>query len=169
VPVIVLLALLAGQGRADAGWSGFYAGARAGAGSVGALTGREPLVSYGIQLGYRRDLGAYVIGAELGYEQLDPASRAAFDDHASHLTFSLGRDMGRVLPYVLIGKGSLTFRGPGPRSSDDGAYAGAGVAYAITPHLIGSAEALHGFYRDFDHFGVDRSFDTLVLGMAYRF
>lgn len=150
-------------------WTGIYGGAQVATGRIGNAAGDDGTTTYGVHLGYRRAFGQALIGAELGYDQLDVTGRRGNDDHLSRLGLTLGLDRGRWVPFVTVGGSSLTFRGPGPRQSSAGQFIGLGNAYAIGDHLNLSATLRHYAFNDFDHTGVDRPIDTLSTEIDWQF
>ena len=130
----------------------------------------------GVQAGYLRDLGVFVLGAELAYA----ATTLAGDDgggvdlSTGRLLARAGYDAGALLPYVTGGfaSGELDF-GDGDTVDLDAVVYGMGVDLAITDRVALGAEYLrHDIDRNDDNAAGANNFpfvDTLSLRASYRF
>ncbi|PJE33373.1 hypothetical protein PSM7751_00091 [Pseudooceanicola marinus] len=152
-------------------WTGIYAGVTLGTGrsdtSLGGY-GIDVALDHdtrGLFLCYRHDVGAWVLGAELAYDQADVdglGEPARYD-----LSVQAGYDAGRVLPYVALGVAKLELT-PG---DETGHFVGLGIDVKLTERVVLGAEARRTWFAD-DFLGVpgaDMQADTLLMRLAFRF
>lgn len=135
-------------------WSGSYAGLYVGAaqGNNVDVFGTWPLVSnaslQGAFIGYRRDLGDYVVGVELastlGTINLREAAFPTWHfEQVSDLRLTYGRDMGRALVYVAGGYTTGRFNPAGPTNTYDGWNAAVGVDVMVSNRAFVGIEYMH--------------------------
>ncbi|MCF2871093.1 porin family protein [Octadecabacter sp. G9-8] len=143
-------------------WSGFYVGAQFGQGEVSAsdADGSVDFDTLGLHAGYNYDLGSYVIGGEISFD--DISADGGGEGDTTHLELRGGYDFGRVMAYGVIGV--VTVDDAGDR--ENGSTLGLGVNYLVTDHVVLGAEYLRDTY-DFD--GADVDLDTLSLRTSYKF
>lgn len=143
-PIIVasVLAVAATSAHAqDSDWTGFYGGVSFG---IGSLETNVPGVtdSYsnlGLHAGYYHDLGDIVLGAELEHTKLDFGSGfVGGSGDVTRLKLKGGYDMGRVLPYVVVGTSRLSAAG----MSDSFTNYGVGLDYKMSDTMRIGAEYL---------------------------
>ncbi|MEP5730248.1 MAG: outer membrane beta-barrel protein [Sulfitobacter sp.] len=150
-------------------WTGFYTGLQLGyadADGDGALDGND--TSIGFHAGYDYDLGSYVIGAELDYDQLDLDLNggAASVDSVARLKVKGGYDLGKTLIYATAGFA----RADTSVGDETGGFAGIGVNYRVSERYTIGAEVLeHRFDDSADVAGNDLDATTITLRGALRF
>jgi outer membrane immunogenic protein len=155
----------------DFDWTGFYAGLGVGRGSAsddGGLTetDTDPV---GLQFGYLRDLGTFVLGGELAYVQ------GGYDDFpdqewdSTRLKLLGGFDAGRFLPYAFLGLSNYDV--DNGAVSDTVPIYGLGARYAAgaSGRLVFGLEYLVENKDDFDDSGFDLESDDLSLRVDFRF
>lgn len=153
-------------------WTGVYLGVNITNGSIDDGTITADPSGYGVQVGYLRDFGALVAGAELSYSQGDLGGAfSAFDFTATRLKLVGGYDAGRFMPYAFVGttryKVSL---GPNSNSDSMPSYGiGARVALGASGKLRLGAEYLIEETSDFGISGAKLDGRELSLRMEYRF
>ena len=153
-------------------WTGAYAGASLGFGNFtasGNPDGQEGIA--GLNLGYRKDFGKFVLGGELSYSKND-LGRSATDDQINSTKAAklmLGADMGRTLVYVSGGASQAEIQMGGTTASDNGYFGGLGVDYALTDNWTVGGEVIASRYDDFNNSGVNIKDTTLNFKVGYRF
>lgn len=150
-------------------WTGFYTGLQLGyadADGPGDTGGNE--TSYGFHAGYDYDLGDWVVGGELDYDQTDITldGSATELDSIARLKFKGGYDLGNTLIYATAGAA----RGDTSAGSETGPFAGLGVTYKVTERYTVGAEVLHHRFDDLGGVaGNDLDATTLTLRGGLRF
>lgn len=143
-PIIAasLLALVATTAHAqDSDWTGFYGGVSFGMGSletnVPGVT--ESYSNLGLHAGYNHDLGDIILGAELEHAKLDFGfGTVGGSSDVTRLKLKGGYDMGRALPYVVVGTSRLSAAG----MSDSFTTYGVGLDYKMSDTMRVGAEYL---------------------------
>ena len=156
---------------ADFDWTGLYGGLSLGQGSAsddGGLTETDTDLT-GVQVGYLRDLGTFVVGGELAYAKGDFADFPTQEWDSTRLKLLGGYDAGRFLPYV--------FAGLSEYDVDNGAVSdtvtiyglGARLAAGASGRLVFGLEYLVENKDDFDGTGADLESNDLSLRVDFRF
>ncbi|MEO8241000.1 MAG: porin family protein [bacterium] len=151
-------------------WTGFYAGGSLGYGKfTGGNDGQSALA--GIDLGYRRDFGKAVVGAELSYDKNNIGENSANDQINSTTGIKLlaGYDMGRTLVYASIGAAQAEAQIGGVTATDNGYSAGIGVDYALSDKWTVGGEIQSHRYDDFNNSGVNLKDTSLEMKVGFRF
>lgn len=170
-------------GGANSNWSGFYAGLQVGFASSEATnsstsdrfdaTGAD----YGLHAGYRRDLGNWVLGAELEFSgaSLD-FENVPIDTGIETMGFVKligGADLGRFLVYTTAGGAFARIDSASIGKVDGrGYFAGIGGAYRINGRFSLGLEYKHSWLKEFDvsvPFDTEIEIDTVELRASYRF
>jgi opacity protein-like surface antigen len=161
-------------------WTGFYAGlqAEAGPGIEGELEFDALLA--GVFAGYRYDLGAITLGAEVDVVTgrfefgLIPVGLGSvdigYDVTLLRLGGEVGYDLGRALPYVTAGVAQMeTYLDLLDRSAtDNGVFFGIGLDYRLNDQVVIGVEALHHEFTDFNGIA-DSSFTSFGVNVAFAF
>lgn len=143
-------------------WTGFYLGAQYSTAKwddiFSPASGKYN--SAGIHAGYLHDFGSLVLGSELEYATGNSSIGGSSDDLD---TFSLkamaGYDLGRFMPYAVIGTTRLSFV---DEQYSSNVY-GVGAAYKATDHIRLGLEYLA---YDFDEAD---GYDRVSLRLSYAF
>jgi outer membrane immunogenic protein len=150
-------------------WSGFYAGLQYGTGEADASSGgmsiEDDMEAYGIHVGYLHDLGQYVVGGELAYNNVSLDSAPDDDGDQFELRGRAGVDLGRFLPYATLGIARTSSDG----ISETGLSYGVGAEYLITDRFSVGLEYSHTKFDDVDGSGIDVDTDLFQLRTSYRF
>ncbi len=159
-----------------ADWSGVYVGAQLGygdfqgesdLGSESDLTGE----TYGLYAGYLHDFGSFVVGGELGYDDVSGIGSDLFDidgDSLISAKLRIGYDAGRFLPYLTVGGAQLSTTGA-VEDSDTGYLYGLGADYALTDSWRIGVEANQYQFDDFADSGIDLSGTSVGLRVSFAF
>ncbi len=157
---------------APSDWTGFYAGAQAG---FGTLTRDVPggdfdedYNAYGLHAGYNYDLGSLVLGAEAAYDRFDLQTTGNTAD-VGRLGARVGYDLGKFLPYATAGVASLSTNIGSGDATDMGYYYGFGVDYRVTDSITTGVQLLRQEFNDFDNSGSDIQADQAQLSVSYNF
>lgn len=154
----------------DFSWTGFYLGVSAVKGDFSDGGTDFNTSGFGVQAGYLRDLGTFVVGGELAYSKGDYGDLApASDWNATRLKLIAGVDAGRFLPYGFVGLTSYDVNQLTPFSDTMTNY-GLGVRYALgaTGKLVVGLEYLVESKDNFDNnFDLDNK--EVALRLDYRF
>lgn len=149
-------------------WTGFYAGGSIGGMSQDGFDAEDN--TYGLHLGYNRDLGNYVIGAEVGYG----LNKVELDDKTGDMERSLslkakaGYDMGEFLPYVTAGVSQLELDGATTLKDKAFVY-GVGFDYKLSDNVFVGGEVTQLKADDFDGSSVDLEQTNVALKVSYGF
>ncbi|MFV0410522.1 MAG: outer membrane protein [Paracoccus sp. (in: a-proteobacteria)] len=155
-------------------WDGFYLGGQYGTGSLdfsyAGYSEDFDADAYGVHAGYLRDLGQWVIGVELDYNNLE-LDDADIDGNGdmTRLRARAGYDFGKVLPYVSLGTAWISTK------DSDGAEVGVtyGVGVDFMPFNDKFSVGLEYSRQDFNDIdgidGLDLTADMFQLRAAYRF
>ena len=88
-------------------WDGYYLGLAVTSGDVtlSNATGSEEYGTqgFGLQFGFLRDAGAFVVGGEFAYVGADLDDLSSFDVNSARLKAIGGYNAGRFLPYAFLG------------------------------------------------------------------
>jgi opacity protein-like surface antigen len=151
-------------------WTGFYIGLSAISGTFsdnGGVTS-DGTSGYGLQAGYLRDLGTFVVGGELAYAKGDYDAFPANDWASTRLKLIGGYDAGRLLPYGFVGLSNYDVRGASSFSDTVPIY-GLGAKLAVTPKIAVGVEYLVENKNNFDNAGFDLENSEVALRLDYRF
>lgn len=195
-PVIEVAPVVAAVAQPSTDWTGFYGGIQAGSSKLkksGSVPTPEPNPvepvllrsfdpiegtsidksgrSYGVHIGYMRDFGSFVGGAELAYDELGgfKVDDVKLDGNMIRGKLLAGYDAGKFLPYATIGYARAKLDNYG---SDNGFGYGVGVKYMATPNILIGAEWMR---HEFDWKDVetdakgDLDIDTFGINISYRF
>ncbi len=151
-------------------WTGFYVGVSAVSGEFNDGLFDFDTSGIGIQAGYLRDLGRFVVGGELAYSSGDYGDLAPDSDwDATRVKLIGGLDAGRFLPYVFLGLTDYNVNQATPFSDTMTNY-GIGARYALGSEgkFVVGLEYLVESQDDFDDtFDADNK--EVALRMDYRF
>lgn len=163
----------------SADWSGFYLGAQYGLGQtkLDDGVGHETWAvrNYGVHAGYLRDLGQFVLGGELDYNQVDwrgdDKTDINYNDYTVRAKLIAGYDAGRFLPYATVGFSHLNIEyGDGTFDTLNGYVYGVGLACQATSHLRVGAELRQDSFKDmFNRSGLDYDIQSASLKVSYTF
>jgi len=158
----------------SADWTGFYFGAQIGTGELSSDDlpddANSDYSSFGGHAGYMYDLGTFVLGAEIDYDQLDVEDISSDIDYSqTRLKLRAGYDLGQFLPYLTAGVVSLDVTDGTDDANESGTVIGAGIVYAITDNFLVGGEYLQNSYDGEEIFEGDLSFDEFSLRASYKF
>lgn len=155
----------------DGDWTGFYAGLQYGQAdaevSFAGVSASDDFDAYGIHAGYLHDFGQYVLGAELGYDDVEDADLIRLRGRA-------GLDAGKWLPYVTLGVARVSGDVEGEDISETGITYGVGVDYQITDAFLIGAEFSRSTFEDVFEgetgvSGIDLDADVIQVRASFRF
>lgn len=164
---------LAGQ-QTVGNWTGLYTGLQFGTAEISGTAGNSALdgddVLYGVHAGYNYDLGKWVLGGELDYDQtdlgLDSGGSTIGDiDSIARLKFRAGYDLGPALIYGTVGAARIDTS----VGNDTGEFYGVGVAYQISDRFVVSGEYLNHEFSDLGSVGTDTDLETFTIRVSLRF
>jgi len=156
---------------AERNWTGFYAGVSAVSGTFNNGLSDFGTSGFGVQAGYLRDLGSFVVGGELAYSKGDFGNDAPTADwDAMRLKLIGGYDAGRFLPYAFVGMTRFDVN-QGVTFSDTMPNYGLGVRLALgsSGKIALGLEYLVESKDNFGNSGSDVKYDELSLRLDYRF
>ncbi len=165
---VAAAALVAGPAAAN-DWTGFYAGLGLGNLDVDTSNGlSDDDATYGVHAGYRYDLGNWVLGGELEYDDSDVelVPGAVSVDSVLRVKGTAGYDFGPLLAYAAFGTAEVSVTGLG---DEWGGFYGAGVAYEVVPNAIISAEILEHDFNDINGSGIDADATSFSLRASFGF
>ena len=151
-------------------WSGFYVGLQYGTGELSLSDGVAKVDggdfdAYGVHAGYMRDLGGFVVGAELDYNKVELDVDSEADGDLVRFRGRLGADLGRFMPYATLGFASLSSDG----ESESGTTYGIGADYLATDSFsVGLDYSKHDF-DDIDGSGISADADLVQVRASFRF
>lgn len=140
-------------------WTGAYAGASLGWGSLEVNNFDDDGMAYGFHAGYDYDFGTFVLGGEAEYMARDLWDNGAAD--STRLKARLGYDAGPALIYGVLG-GTMI-------DSQWGYNVGVGGEYMMTDTVSVGAEYIYDEVSDFDDGPNTLSGSTLAARVNYRF
>ncbi|MCI5077615.1 porin family protein [Oricola sp.] len=151
------------QMSATTDWSGLYAGAQLGGGTVDVDgVGDDTAIVGGVHAGYLFQRGSFVVGPEVDIDMTGWDVGGTDVDAVAHAKLRAGVAADRLLVTGSVGYGHMWADG----ESDGGLTAGAGVDYAITDHVTGGADYL---YTDIETSGPDVTSHTIRTRLGYKF
>ncbi len=151
-------------------WSGFYAGLQYGSGDLSASFGGVSVDAgdfdaYGVHAGYMWDLGGFVVGAELDYNNVALDVDSDADGDLMRARGRLGADLGRFLPYATLGLASLSSDG----ESESGTTYGIGADFLVTDKFsVGLDYSTHDF-NDVEGTGISIDADLVQIRGSFQF
>ena len=154
----------------DYDWTGFYVGLSAISGTFsddGGLTS-DGTDGFGLQAGYLRDFGRFVVGGELAYVSGDYDAFPDNDWTSTRLKLIGGLGAGRVLPYGFVGLSNYDISGTSEFSDTITIY-GLGAKLAVTPKIAVGLEYLVEDKSNFANTGFDMESSEIALRVDYRF
>ena len=154
----------------DYDWTGFYVGLSAISGTFsddGGLTS-DGTDGFGLQAGYLRDFGRFVVGGELAYVSGDYDAFPDNDWTSTRLKLIGGLGAGRVLPYGFVGLSNYDINGVSQFSDTITIY-GLGAKLAVTPKIAVGLEYLVEDKSNFANTGFDMESSEITLRVDYRF
>ncbi len=153
-------------------WTGFYAGAGLGYGTLEAEGFADDTedYTYGLHAGYLYDMGTFVLGGELEYDatEITDATTGINLDGVARAKVRAGYDAGQWLPYVTAGAAQAYTSGA-LEANDTGYFAGVGVDYQVTQSIRVGAELLRHQFDDFNGTGTDIDANTAAVRVGFRF
>lgn len=171
-PVVVPEApvVAAAPAPVDYDWTGFYVGLSAISGTFsdnGGVTS-DGTDGLGLQAGYLRDFGRFVVGGELAYASGDYDAFPGNDWASTRLKLIGGLGAGRVLPYGFVGLSNYDISGVS-QFSDTVTIYGLGAKLAVSPKIAVGLEYLVEDKSNFDNTGFGMENRELALRVDYRF
>ncbi|EAR50580.1 possible outer membrane protein [Oceanicola granulosus HTCC2516] len=153
-------------------WSGAYGGVQLGYGQTDGdvFAEEEEGALYGGFVGYQRDFGSIVAGAELDYLGTDITNDATGTDIDSlaRAKLRVGYDAGNFLPYATGGYAMANTSG-GLEADADGYFYGVGADYMVTDRIAVGGEITKNEFEDFDGSGDDFGMTTASARVSFRF
>ncbi|WP_415393129.1 outer membrane protein [Paracoccus sp. SJTW-4] len=165
-------------------WTGFYGGVQIGGVdlSLGLPDFEEERIDglhigadghhYGLHVGYLRDYGQFVAGAELSYDKADDFDLPVnLEGELIRAKLLAGYDSGKFLPYAAISFARLDGELGGESWDGTGFGYGAGAKFMATPRvMLGIEWMTNEFDLDvIEEQDLDLDFGTISLSASYRF
>jgi opacity protein-like surface antigen len=150
-------------------WTGFYVGLSALSGTFsddGGATS-DGTSGFGLQAGYLRDLGRFVVGGELAYAKGDYDAFPVSDWTSTRLKLIAGLNAGRVLPYGFVGVSKYDIGGVSSNSDTVTIY-GLGAKVAVSQKIAIGLEYLVENKDNYDDF-FDMENSEVALRLDFRF
>ncbi len=155
---------------ADLDWTGFYVGLMTGNGEFGYGSPAE-YSHYGIQAGYLRDFGTFVLGGELAYMTGDQKGSGTLGFTSTRAKLIGGLSLDRVMPYGFAGLSNFSVDYGSSEISDSFQIYGLGARFALGAsgrHVFG-VEYLVEKDSDFNDFGAPADNSEVSLRYDFRF
>lgn len=155
---------------ADFDWTGLYVGLSVANGSFSDGFTDFDTSGYGLQAGYLRDFGKWVVGGELSYSTGDYGDLAPDSDwDATRLKVIGGYGAGRLMPYAFVGATNYNVNQSTPYSDTMANYGiGARYAFGASGKFVAGLEYMVEKKNSFDdNFDLDNR--ELALRLDYRF
>jgi predicted porin len=119
-----------------------------------------------LHAGYDYDFGRFVLGGELDYDLTDiDLGGAATVDNVLRLKVRGGYDLGRTLVYATAGLARVDTS----LGTENGQFAGLGVAYQLTDQFVVGGEVLAHQFDDINGSGVDADATSINLRASFGF
>ncbi|WP_323036025.1 outer membrane protein [Pararhodobacter sp.] len=160
-------------------WSGVYGGVYHGraSGEMFDIGGPYDLDSgsnfTGLFLGYRHDMGDYVVGGEISSTVAMNMQQAAFPtwefERMTDIRATVGRDFGRTLVYVAGGYTTSTFSPGGGSTTYNGWNLGIGLDYRVTDRFFVGVEYVHRDLSRSDLATWTGEFGTVQIRAGFQF
>ncbi|MCB2135186.1 MAG: porin family protein [Rhodobacteraceae bacterium] len=152
-------------------WTGGYVGAQIGYGDASAGAADGDGAVYGLRGGYDWDLGNWVVGAAVDWDQTDIDLGAGGDnlDNIARLKLRAGYDLGRTLVYGSAGIARADATIGGTEFSDNGWVIGLGADYALNDRWTIGGEIQHQRFDDFAGSATDIRATTASVNVGFRF
>lgn len=127
--------------------------------------------TFGLHMGYMRDYGRFVGGAEIGYEHFgnfdaDGRDLGEVDGRAIRAKLIAGYDAGRFLPYAAISFADYEIDDNAYDYSDTSFGYGLGVKFKATEKFMVGAEWMRDSIEPED---LNIDLDTVNVSVSYRF
>lgn len=154
----------------DLDWTGFYVGAMAGNGEFG-YGSPVQYNHYGIQAGYLRDFGTFVVGGELAYMKGEQDGGGTLEFSSTRAKLIGGLSLGRFMPYGFAGLSNFS-ADYGTSVLDDSFTiygAGARVALGANGRHVFGVEYLVEKVDDFNGYGAPVDNTEVSLRYDFRF
>ncbi len=156
-------------------WTGFYAGAQLGYGwgdvdtDNGVEYGDVEGALGGLHVGFDRDFGQFVLGAEASYNAADLSTEGFDLDQMTRIGLRAGFDAGNALVFLTGGYANARIDVAGERNTEDGWFAGIGVDYMLTDNWSLGGQVLTHQFDNVGTIGADVQATTLEARASYRF
>lgn len=147
-------------------WTGGYVGLNLGYADLEADGNSGDGNFYGLSAGYDQDLGNWVVGGGIDYDQLDIGLGGSDVENALRLKLRAGYDLGSGLVYGTAGAVRIDVEGVG---DDTGFFVGAGYEHKVTEQVSLGTEVLYHKVNDFNNSGSDVEATTVAAKVNFRF
>lgn len=156
----------------DVDWSGPYAGFEFGQSIADMGKGDDGNgTAFGLQAGYRRDFGGFILGGEAQYDwtDLELGDGAGSVDSLAQLKVDAGYDVGPWMFYGTLGASYARAELDGDDYDEWGWLGGVGADYLVTDRVTIGAEVLHHGFGELGDTGRDFDATTVEAGVTFRF
>lgn len=156
----------------DVDWTGPYAGIEFGLSIADMSSGDDGRGSaYGLQAGYRKDFGTFILGGEAQYDwtQLEIGEDEGSVDSLGRLKLDAGYNVGSWMFYGSFGATHATAELDGEDYDEWGWLAGVGADYLVTDRTAIGVEVQHHGFGELGDTGRDFDATTVEAGITFRF